>query len=144
MEGDPALRQRRRDAHRKLTQGRRDLNSVRNADVIITDPRSITIAVQYDAETMPAPMVIAKGNSEVGQRIRHLATEHGIPVIERQDLARNLDREVKAGSHIPADMYDDFIEIMTYVHQITNGTSKRERASYRLSGRCFRCRSLAG
>ena len=128
MEGDPAIRHRRREAHRKLSQAH-DQQAVHNADVIITDPTNIAIAIQYDPETMQAPKVIAKGTGDAGRRIRLQAAEHGIPIIERTNLARTLDRGLKAGSFIPAEMYDVFIEIMAYVYRISNRAPSHETAN---------------
>lgn len=128
MEGDPKIRQRRRDAHRKLAQAR-ELHAVRNADVVITDPTDIAVALQYEPEIMPAPKVLAKGTGDVAQRIRLLAAEHDIPIIERKDLARSLYRDVKAGNFIPADMYEVFVEIMSYVYRLARSTPRHDRRS---------------
>lgn len=118
MEGDPHIRMRRRDAHRKLAEARQ-LKDVALADVVITNPTEIAVAIQYDPAKMPAPMVVAKGMGEVAAQIRRLAAEHHIPLIERKPLARALYRQVKVGGVIPADMYEVFIEILAYVYRVT-------------------------
>jgi flagellar biosynthetic protein FlhB len=118
MDGDPHTRMRRREAHRKLTEGR-NLQAVKTADVVITNPTELAIAIKYDPATMPAPTIVAKGADEIAAQIRKIAAEHGIPIIERKPLARALYKSVKVGQQIPAEMYDVFIEILAYVYRIT-------------------------
>ncbi len=118
MEGDPQIRMRRRDAHRKLVEAR-DLKNVALADVVITNPTEIAVAIQYDPVKMPAPIVVAKGMGEIAAQIRRIAAENGIPLIERKPLARALYRQVKVGGVIPADMYEVFVEILAYVYRVT-------------------------
>ena len=96
MEGDPVMRQRRREAHRKVAQAR-ELRQVKTADVIITNPTEIAVALKYDPEKMPAPIVVAKGMGEIAASIRRIAAENRIPIIERKEVARSLYRTVKVG-----------------------------------------------
>ncbi len=124
MDGDPLTRQRRRDAHRKVAQAR-ELMQVRDADVVITNPTQIAVALKYDPETMPAPVVIAKGMEEIAARIRAIAAEHGVTIIERKPLARALFHNVKVGQVIPVDMYEVFVEIMAYVYRISGRNAPR-------------------
>jgi len=121
MEGDPLIRQRRKDAHRKLAQAR-ELQSVKNADVVITNPTEIAVAIKYDPETMAAPIVTAKGMGVIAARIRQIAAEHGIPIIERKPLAQALYRDLKVGEEVPIEMYEVFVELMAYVYRITGRT----------------------
>jgi flagellar biosynthetic protein FlhB len=123
MDGNPLVRQRRREAHRKLVEGRR-LADVKTADVVITNPTHIAVAVKYDPEEMPAPTVVAKGMGELANQIRRLAVEHGIPIIERKPLAQALYRQVKVGQPIPVEMYEVFVEILAYVYRITGKKPK--------------------
>jgi len=118
MDGDPQTRMRRREAHRKLTDGKQ-LKDVATADVVITNPTHIAVAIKYDPATMPAPIVVAKGLGEVAAHIRRIAAEHGVPLIERKPLARALYRQVKVGGVIPAEMYEVFVEILAYVYRLT-------------------------
>ena len=78
MEGDPVMRQRRREAHRKVAQAR-ELRQVRTADVVITNPTEIAVALKYDPEKMPAPVVVAKGMGVIAASIRRIAAENRIP-----------------------------------------------------------------
>ncbi|MEO1995525.1 MAG: flagellar biosynthesis protein FlhB [Planctomycetaceae bacterium] len=126
MEGDPTLRQRRRDAHRKIAQAR-ELNQVQDADIVITNPTHIAVALQYDPETMPAPIVVAKGMGLIADRIRKIAVSHGVPIIERKPLARSLYHDVKVGQAIPIEMYEAFVEIMAFVYELAGETPESLR-----------------
>lgn len=125
MDGDPQMRQRRKEAHRKLATAK-EMNSVKDADVVVTNPTHISVALKYDPDKNPAPIVVAKGMGEIALRIRELAREHNVPIIERKPLARAIYRDVKVGQAIPADMYEVFVEIMAYVYRLT-GKSLPER-----------------
>lgn len=118
MEGDPLIRQMRREAHRKLALARQ-IQDVRNADVVITNPTEIAVALKYDPTEMPAPIVVAKGRGEVAARIRREAAAHGVPIIERKPLARAIYKLVNVGQPIPPDLYATFAEILAYVYRIT-------------------------
>lgn len=121
MEGDPHIRQRRREVHRELATAR-EINSVADADVVITNPTHVAVALKYDPEVHPAPIVIAKGMGEIALRIREVAAEHKVPIIERPPLARSLYKTIKTGQPIPPDMYEVFVEIMAYVYRLTGKT----------------------
>jgi flagellar biosynthesis protein FlhB len=121
MEGDPVMRQRRREAHRKVAQAR-ELHQVRTADVVITNPTEIAVAIKYDPTKMPAPVVVAKGMGVIAASIRRIAIENRVPIIERKELARALYRTLKIGQAIPVDMYQVFVEIMAYVYKLTGRT----------------------
>ena len=121
MDGDPQTRARRREAHRKLTAAR-ELSGVKTADVVVTNPTHIAVALKYDPATMPAPTVVAKGMGEIAAQIRRIAAENGVPILERKPLARALYKSVKVGQTIPAEMYDAFVEILAYVYRITGRT----------------------
>lgn len=118
MDGDPHMRARRKEAHRKLAESR-DLSEVPNSDAVIVNPIHIAIAIKYDAAKMPAPIVVAKGKDEVAERIKEIAISHQIPIIEKTALARTLYKTVKVGQPIPPDMYDVFVEILAYVYRLT-------------------------
>lgn len=118
MDGNPQVRARRREAHRKLTEAR-ELSQVKTADVVVTNPTHIAVAVKYDPQTMAAPTVVAKGMGEIAAQIRRIAAEHGVPIIERKPLARALYRDVKVGAAIPVELYEVFVEILAYVYRLT-------------------------
>lgn len=121
MEGDPHIRQRRREAHQKLAQAR-ELQQVKEADVVIRNPTHVAVALKYDPEKMSAPTVVAKGMGVMAEKILQIAAEHGVPTIERRELARALYKTVKVGHSIPMEMYEVFVEIMAYVYRLTGRT----------------------
>lgn len=117
MEGDPLIRQRRRDAHRRLATSQQ-VQKVREADVVVTNPTEIAVAIKYDSDTMAAPIVVAKGMGELAARIRQLAAEHAVPIIEKKPLARSLYKLVKVGHPVPVELYEAVAEIIAYVYRI--------------------------
>jgi flagellar biosynthesis protein FlhB len=123
MQGDPLMRQRRRDAHRKVAQAR-ELHQVRTADVVVTNPTEIAVAIKYDPTKMAAPVVVAKGMGVIAASIRRIAIENRVPIIERKELARALYRKIKVGQAIPVEMYQVFVEIMAYVYKLTGRTPR--------------------
>lgn len=116
-EGDPRMRERRRSVQRQLSLQRMML-VVPRATVVITNPTHLAVAVQYDKETMAAPVVVAKGAEQLARRIREAALDHGVPLVERKDLARALYRSVEVGQTIPADLYQAVAEILAYVYRL--------------------------
>ena len=118
MEGDPKIKQRRRQlavqmANKKLKK------DVPTADVVVTNPTEFAVALKYDSATMHAPRVVAKGQDLMAKRIREIAIEHGIPILERKPLARALYKLVSVGQEIPAQFYSTVAEILAYVYDLT-------------------------
>ncbi|MEO6445745.1 MAG: flagellar biosynthesis protein FlhB [Gemmatimonadaceae bacterium] len=113
-EGDPLVKQRMRTLGRAIAR-RSMMKSVPKADVIITNPTHIAIALQYDPLKAPAPIVLAIGQRKVAERIKAMAKEHGIPCIENRPLARALLASAKVGQMIPAEMYVAVAEILAFV-----------------------------
>ena len=124
MEGDPQIRMRRREAHRKLVSARQ-VQQTKNADVVITNPTELAIAIKYDAAKMEAPIVIAKGKGALAARIRRVAAENGIPIVEKKPLAQALYRLVKVGQAIPTELYEGVAEILAYVYRLSRKQSRR-------------------
>jgi flagellar biosynthetic protein FlhB len=123
MEGDPQIRQKRREAHRKLVNARQ-VQQTKNADVVITNPTEIAVAIKYDATKMEAPIVLAKGKDLLAARIRRVAAENGIPIVEKKPLAQALYRMVKIGQPIPIELYEGVAEILAYVYRLSKGGKK--------------------
>ena len=121
LEGNPQVAARRRVVQRQLLLNRLS-TSVPKADVVVTNPTELAIAIQYDPETMPAPIVVAKGSGLLALRIRNIALEHDIPIVERKPLARALYREVEVNQPIPHDKYTAVAEILAYVYQLKGKT----------------------
>jgi flagellar biosynthesis protein FlhB len=117
MQGDPQVAARRRQVQRELVKARLK-STVPNADVVVTNPTELAIALKYDPEEMAAPVVLAKGAGALAQRIRQLALEHGIPIIEKKPLAQALYKDVDVGRPIPGALYSAVAEIMAYVYQL--------------------------
>jgi flagellar biosynthesis protein FlhB len=121
MDGDPLIRRRRRDAHMKLIEAR-DISQVSASAFVLTNPTHYAVAFKYDPPYVSVPTVVAKGADETAFRMREIAIENDIPIIERPELARQVYRTLKVGQSIPADLYDVFIEILKYVYTITGKT----------------------
>ncbi len=117
LEGDPQILARRRSVQRQLVLNRLS-TAVPKADVVITNPTELAVALQYDPQTMEAPIVVAKGAGLLAQRIRQLAIEHSIPIVERKELAQALYREVDINRPIPRDKYAAVAEVLAYVYQL--------------------------
>jgi len=115
--GNPLIQQRRKQIQRQMMMQR--INSeVPKADVIATNPTELAIAISYDPETMIAPVVVAKGAGLVAQKIRKIGLEHGIPIVERKELAQFLYKNVDVGSAIGVDQYQAVAEVLRYVYQL--------------------------
>jgi flagellar biosynthetic protein FlhB len=121
LTGDPHVMARRRVIQRQMAMNRIS-NVIPNADFINTNPTELAIAIKYDMETMPAPVVIAKGAGLLAQRIRRLALEHDIPIIERKELARALYEQVDVNEQIPTEHYAAVAEILRYVYELKGKT----------------------
>jgi flagellar biosynthetic protein FlhB len=117
LEGDPQMISRRRQVQRQLVMNRLS-SAVPKADVVVTNPTELAIAIQYDPKTMAAPIVVAKGAGMIAQRIRQLALENGIPIVEKKPLAQALYREVDVNHPIPSDKYGAVAEILAYVYRL--------------------------
>ncbi len=127
MEGDPHVKRRRRDLQWQLAL-QRLRKEVPKADVVVTNPTHVAVALRYQAEEMPAPQVIAKGADYAALRIRQIATEFGIPIVERPPLARAVYEAVDVGQYIPERLYKAIAEVLAYVYELTGRTPKGVRS----------------
>jgi flagellar biosynthetic protein FlhB len=127
MEGDPKIKQRRRQIAMQMAQ-KRLAKDVPTADVIITNPTEFAIALKYDSDAMHAPKVVAKGQDLIARRIREIAIEHGIPIVERKPLARALYKLVEVGQEIPEQFYSAVAEILAYVYELSGKLKQRQTA----------------
>jgi flagellar biosynthetic protein FlhB len=128
MQGDPQVLARRRAVQRQLALSRVG-DKVPQADVIVTNPTELAIAIQYQPDEMAAPIVLAKGAGVLAQRIRRLALENNIPVVERKPLARLLYKEVEPGHPIPDESYAAVAEVLAYVYQLQGKKAPLPRAA---------------
>lgn len=92
--------------------------AVPEADVVITNPTHIAVAIQYQAGKMDAPLVLAKGQELVAEKIREIAREHDIPLVENPPVARLLHSKVEVGQSIPEEMFKAVAEILAYVYSL--------------------------
>ena len=117
LQGDPQIIARRRAVQRQMALNRIG-DKVPKADVVVTNPTELAVAIQYKPEEMFAPIVVAKGAGVVAQRIRRLALENNIPVVERKPLAQLLYKEVEVNHPIPDQSYGAVAEVLAYVYQL--------------------------
>ncbi|MHB1359003.1 MAG: flagellar biosynthesis protein FlhB [Rhodocyclaceae bacterium] len=117
LEGDPYLKARIRSQQRELARHRM-MSEVPKADVVVTNPTHFAVALKYDSAKMGAPQVVAKGMNLVAQKIRELAGENNVPVIELPPLARALHHHVDIGESVPAALYTAVAEVMAYIYQM--------------------------
>jgi flagellar biosynthetic protein FlhB len=96
----------------------KSMQEVPKADVVVTNPLHLALAVRYDSAAMNAPHVVAKGAEAIAERIKALAREHNIPIVENKELAQNLYKIVEIGDEIPSDLYQAVAEVLAYVYRI--------------------------
>lgn len=116
MEGDPQIRARQKQTQREMAM-RRMMAEVPKADVVITNPTHFAVALRYNAEQMDAPMVVAKGQDFLAQRIKELARESGVTIMENQELARNLYYICDLGDVIPENLYQAVAQVLAFVYR---------------------------
>lgn len=126
-EGNPLVK----SARRRVAgwSKRKMLAEVPTADVVVTNPTFIAVALRYDPQTMRAPRLVAKGIRLNAQRIRELAKQHGVPIIENKPLARMMFRHGKVGGEVPAELYVAVAEVLAWVYRV-----HRHRYPARLPG----------
>lgn len=116
QEGDPLVKGQRRRAARALVE-RRQMSSVSQASVIITNPTHYAVALKYNREEDAAPLVLAKGMDLMALRIRTIAEEHKIEIVENPPLARALYKAVEPGQTIPAEFFRAVAEVLAYIYR---------------------------
>jgi len=116
-EGDPQIKARIRSVQREMAR-RRMMQAVKKADVIVTNPTHIAVAIVYDKDKMAAPRVVAKGADFLAQRIKKVAADAGVPLVENVPLARTLYKTVKVGQFIPRVLYQAVAEVLAYVYRL--------------------------
>lgn len=116
-EGDPMIKARIRRIQRDMA-GKRMMKDVPKADVVITNPTHIAVAIQYDPKTMPAPKIVAKGAGVIAEKIKSIAREHNIPVMENKPLARTIYKSLKIGQVIPRELFTAVAQVLSYVYKL--------------------------
>ena len=118
-EGDPQIKGKQKQRMREASQ-RRMMQDVPKADVVITNPTHLAIALKYDAEVSEAPVVVAKGEDYVALKIKEVAQENNIAIVENKPLARMLFSNVDIGSEIPPELYQSVAEILAMIYKTNN------------------------
>jgi len=116
-EGDPKVKARLKSLMRQLAS-RRMMAEVPEADVVVTNPTRLAIALRYDSTSMIAPQVVAKGRGFVALKIITLAQEAGVPRVENRELAQSLFRQVEVGHSIPTSLYRAVAEVLAYIYSL--------------------------
>jgi len=118
-EGDPQIKGRIRQKMREASQ-RRMMQDVPKADVVITNPTHFAVAIKYDAEVSKAPIVVAKGEDFLAQKIKEVARENNVEIVENKPLARMLYHNVDIGAEIPPELYQSVAEVLAMVYHMKN------------------------
>ena len=114
-EGDPLIRQRMKSLRIQMSRNRM-MSEVAHSDVVITNPTHYAVALAYNRDKMSAPYVSAKGRQFMARRIREIAAEHGVPILENPSVARALYRRVKVGEAVPSEFYRIIAELLAFVY----------------------------
>lgn len=120
QEGDPLLKSHLKSLRQKMSR-RRMMSEVAKADVVITNPTHLAIALRYRAEEMGAPRVLGKGAGFIAEKIREVARSKGIPIVENKPLARLLYHQVEIGREIPETLYRAVAGVLAYVYRLRGG-----------------------
>ena len=117
-EGDPKVKSQQKQRMQQASQ-RRMMQDLPNADVVITNPTHLAVAIKYDKDTNEAPVVVAKGADYLAQKIKDRARENAIEIVENKPLARMLYHNVEIGAEIPPELYQMVAEVLAYVYSLT-------------------------
>lgn len=137
LEGDPLVKQRIRQIQQQMAY-QRMMAAVPQADVVVTNPVHLAVAMRYEAKIMPAPQVVAKGRYLIAEQIVRLAEEHNVPVVENLLLAQALFRSTRVGEQISYELYRASAEVLAFVYKI-----KREKKTFRPPVRLNRPRPVS-
>ncbi|MBP7212061.1 flagellar biosynthesis protein FlhB [bacterium] len=118
-EGDPKIKSRIRSIQMQMAQ-QRMMSNVPTADVVVTNPTHYAVAIKYDKSKAPAPMVVAKGVDFIAFKIKEIAENNNVPIVENKPLARALYKLVRVDDIIPSDMFVAVAEVLAYVYNSKN------------------------
>jgi flagellar biosynthetic protein FlhB/type III secretion protein U len=116
-EGDPHIKQHRRQAHAEWSQ-RNAAAAARNANALVVNPTHVAIAIDYDRERCPVPMVSAKGEDHVARAMREAAEEAGVPIVRNVPLARDMLARAEPGELVPPDLFDVIAEVVLWAREV--------------------------
>ena len=134
LEGDPMVKQRMRDLQRQAAH-QRMMGAVPQADVVVTNPTHIAVALKYESKKMKAPVLLAKGERIIAEQIRQIAEEHEVSIVENEPLARLIYRTTKLNQEVPPGLYQAIAEVLAYVYKIKRDRQARKKASIALKPR---------
>jgi flagellar biosynthetic protein FlhB len=132
-EGNPVIRQRVRQLQRAVAQ-RRMMQAVPQADVVITNPTHLAIALKYQSAAMRAPKVLAKGEGFMAEQIKRVARENDVPTMENKPLAQALFKSCEVGDEIPGEMYAAVAELLAFVYKLRRPASPPRAEGARQAG----------
>ena len=124
-EGDPLLKGKIRQMQRQMAS-RRMMAAVPHSDVVVTNPTHFAVALEYKPEHMHAPVVTAKGQLLVAEKIKELAKENRVPVVENAPLARALHRSVEIGAAVPPELYQAVAEVLAFIYSLRERGDNRQ------------------
>jgi flagellar biosynthetic protein FlhB len=116
-EGDPLVKSRIRSIQMEMAR-KRMMQELPRADVVITNPTDLAVALKYDNSVMEAPKLLAKGSARIAKRIKELAEKHDIPIVENKELAQSLYSLVEIGQKIPPILYQAVAEVLAYIYKL--------------------------
>lgn len=119
-EGDPYVKQRRKQLHQEWSQ-QNMLNAVRGSNVVVTNPTHIAVALQFEAGVTDLPVVVAKGEGALAEEIKRVAEEAGVPVLQNIPLARGLNEKVEVDDYIGSEFFDAVAEVLFWAEGIRRG-----------------------
>ncbi len=125
-EGDPLIKSRIKGIQRRIAS-QRMMDEVPKAAVIVTNPTHLAVAIQYEPGDMHAPKVVAKGAGFIADKIKEIARQNGIPIVENKPLARTIYKSLKIGHFIPRDLYKAVSEVLAYVYRLKGITNRVQR-----------------
>ncbi len=123
LEGDPFIKGKRKQKQREMSMNRM-MQAVPNADVVVANPTHFAVALRYDKKNDDAPIVVAKGADLIAQKIKSIAKENDVPIVENKPLARNLYWNLDVGDSIPASLFKAVAELFAYIYQLDKKRNK--------------------
>ena len=117
MEGDPHIKHKRKHLHQEMMQ-EGAVHSARQASVLVTNPTHLAVALRYDADETPLPVVLAMGEGALAERMMRAAREAGVPVMQNIPLARALTEQATAGQYIPSELVEPVAEVLRLLQQL--------------------------
>lgn len=134
LEGDPMVKQRMRDLQRQVAQ-QRMMSAVPQADVVVTNPTHLAVALKYEQAKMKAPVVLARGERKIAEEIRRIAEAHEITIVQNEPLAWSIYRSTRVNQEVPAGLYQGVAEVLAYVYKVRRDRAARRKASIALTPR---------